>query len=64
MSSHMPNVGSARFGFGLKTSFIGLFNIIGEFLSKLSRPAHYRIISTIWKQQYQNGGEETARVAL
>lgn len=65
MSSHMSNVASPCFGFSLKTSFIGLFSIIGEFSSKLNHPAHYRIISTIIKQQYQTEcGEKTTRVAL
>lgn len=58
MSSHTLNGTSVHFGFGLKTSFIGLFKIIGEFLSKSNYHAHYRIISTIRKQQYQNVGKK------
>lgn len=48
-SSHKLNGASTRFGLGLNTSFIGLFQTFGALLSKLNHPARYRTFDTIGK---------------
>lgn len=64
MSSYTLLGKSAPFGFGLNRRFIWLFEIIGEFLSRLDHPGCSRNTNAIRKHPYQNLGEKAPDLLL